>query len=78
MTTLFTLTERQERLEPTLGLRLLDGVTDSNISSVMSATGGHGGCPYIFTPALCFAQLEGVGGSKATLDAAVAAGQSRV
>ena len=47
----------------------------SAISKIDTATGGHGGCPYIFTPAICFAQLEAVGGSKANLDAAVAGGQ---
>ncbi len=57
------------------GLEAAYGVSSSNISSVTSSTGGHGTCPYIFTPAICFAQLEAVGGSKATLDAAVAGGQ---
>lgn len=56
------------------GLEAAYGVTDSNISSVTSSTGGHSGCPYIFTPALCFAGMEAVGGSKAAHDAAVAAG----
>jgi len=43
-----------------------------SLTTIAAATGGHSGCPYIFTPTLCFAQLEGAG-SKANYEAAVAA-----
>lgn len=47
-------------------------ILSSSITTIATATGGHGGCPYIFTPTLCFSQLEGAG-SKANYDNAVAA-----
>jgi hypothetical protein len=41
---------------------------NSNVSFVGSGTGGHSACPYIFTPAICFAQIEASGGSLSTLN----------
>ena len=43
---------------------------NSNVTFVNSGTGGHTGCPYIFTPAICFAQMEGAGGSLSDLNTA--------